>query len=486
MKRIGLTEHMDAELAIFADKEMLDLILRNLLSNAIKYTDMDGTIEVGAKRQGEMVVLSVRDNGKGEAASGWEMTDGGGDKPCGILQGSSGRWRSAFREGGAFLPLSKIKKHVKLITCDEAMNYLLQSVERTITENRTIDDVIVKPAVRGIALVLCWKARSRWGVKPRMRKWTASILFLLTTLLLSGCSMDKIIVLDPKGPIGEAQKDLIYLSTILCLVIIVPVLLLTVWIVWRYRDKPGRKAAYKPNWEHNTKLEITWWSIPIVIILILATVTVKYTHALEPSKPIESDKKPVTIQVTSLEWKWLFQYPEEGIATINYVNIPEDRPVRFLLTAEMAMNSFWVPQLGGQIYAMSGMAMTLYLQADEPGTYYGSGANFTGKHFAKMTFDVNATSQEEYDAWVKQVKGSSPALTEEGYKQLKIPGASERETYSSFPKGLFEQVVNQYAVGGGAHRHHAMPAPASEPEPPAPAPSSDKEQKDQHAGHAGH
>ncbi|MFC7749177.1 ubiquinol oxidase subunit II [Paenibacillus thermoaerophilus] len=285
---------------------------------------------------------------------------------------------------------------------------------------------------------------------------------MLMAALLSGCT-DKVIVLDPKGPIGEAQKDLIYLSTILCLIVIVPVLLLTAWVVWRYRDKPGRKAAYKPEWEHNTKLEIIWWTIPILIIIALGTVTVKYTYALEPSKPIESEKEPVTIQVTSLDWKWLFKYPDEGIATVNYVNIPEDVPIRFQLTSETAMNSFWIPQLGGQIYTMSGMAMTLYLQADEPGTYYGSGANFTGEHFAKMTFDVNAMPQEEYDEWVKQAKASGNPLTEEGYEQLKIPGTTGTHTFSSFPKGLFEKVVNQYAVGGSAHRHHGA-APGGESE----------------------
>jgi cytochrome o ubiquinol oxidase subunit 2 len=292
------------------------------------------------------------------------------------------------------------------------------------------------------------------SLRPIIRILTP-LLFILTIVLLTGCS-EQFIVLDPKGPVGESQKDLIWFSTILCSVIIVPVLLLTVFIFWRYRDKPNRKALYKPEWAHNTKLEVIWWSIPIIIIIALAGVTAKYTYALEPSKPIVSEKKAITIQVTSLDWKWMFNYPEQGIATVNYLQIPEGVPIRFELTSATAMNSFWIPQLGGQIYTMSGMAMTLYLQADQPGQYYGSGANFNGRDFAKMTFKVNATSQNDFDSWVKQTKGTSPALTMEGYKKLAEPGASNVQTFSSFPAGLFESVVNQYAPGGSAHQHGSM------------------------------
>jgi cytochrome o ubiquinol oxidase subunit 2 len=325
-------------------------------------------------------------------------------------------------------------------------------------------------------------------MRPYLRVLTP-VLIMLMAVLLSGCG-EQYIVLDPKGPIGESQKDLIYFSTILCAVIIVPVLILTAVIVWRYRDKPGSKASYKPNWEHSTKLEITWWSIPIVAILILAIVTVKYTYALEPSKPIESAKAPITIQVTSLDWKWLFKYPDEDIATVNYIKIPEDVPIKFQVTADTAMNSFWVPQLGGQIYSMSGMAMTLFLQADEQGSYYGSGANFTGKDFAKMTFKVDATSEEDYKAWVSEVKASSPALTMEGFEKLTEPSTSDVQLFSSFPEGLFNKVVTQYINGGsGAHQHHggeAATAPAAADEEKAPA-DTDASSNDSNAhSHAGH
>ncbi|MCR2807754.1 ubiquinol oxidase subunit II [Paenibacillus soyae] len=328
----------------------------------------------------------------------------------------------------------------------------------------------------------------------------ATGLFLAMVLLISGCSSEQYIVLDPKGPIGESQKDLIIISTLLCAVIIVPVLILTAIIVWRYRDRPGRKAAYAPEWEHSTKLEVTWWAIPIVIIVTLAIITGIYTYKLEPSKPLASEKEPITIQVTSMDWKWLFKYPGENIATVNYVKFPEDTPIRFQLTSDTAMNSFWIPQLGGQLYSMSGMAMTLYLQADEQGSYYGSGANFNGMDFAQMTFDADAVSQEEYDAWVQEVKSSSPALTMEGYEALAKPGRSDVQLFSSFPEGLFEHIVTQYVEEGssGAHSHHGAQAESDEEEADEEAhhdhseASADTQATDaseanhDHAGHAGH
>lgn len=291
-----------------------------------------------------------------------------------------------------------------------------------------------------------------------IRRAGTFMMFALLLLAATGCT-ENIIVLDPKGPIAAQQRDLMVFSTILCSIVIVPVLIMTAVIIWRYRDTKGRAAKYTPNWEHSTKLEVTWWSIPIAIILTLGIVTAKATYALEPSKPLVSDRETLVVQVTSLDWKWLFQYPEQGIATINELTIPEDVPVRFEITADSPMNSFWIPQLGGQMYAMSGMAMKLHLQADERGTYWGSGANFTGKDFAKMVFDVEATTQEEFDEWVRHVKSASPALTMDGYEQLVKPAASEAKTFSSFPEGLFEMTVTKYA----SSHHHGLSAKEQQP-----------------------
>lgn len=281
-----------------------------------------------------------------------------------------------------------------------------------------------------------------------IRRLMGVMSLVAMTVLMTGCS-DKLIVLNPKGEIGKQQLDLIIISTLLCLVVIVPVLILTFYIVWKYRQRKNQTTKYDPEWEHSSKLEAIWWGIPIVIIAILAVITVQYTYKLEPSKPLEHEAEPIVIQVTSLDWKWLFQYPEQDIATVNYLQFPEDVPIQFQLTSDAPMNSFWIPQLGGQIYTMSGMAMKLHLIADEPGEYLGMGANFSGRDFGKMEFKAKATSQEEFDAWVKEVKDTSPALTNEGYEQLAVPGVSEVETFSSIPEGLFDRIVTKY----GAHEH---------------------------------
>ncbi|MGO4270221.1 ubiquinol oxidase subunit II [Paenibacillus sp. TAF58] len=278
---------------------------------------------------------------------------------------------------------------------------------------------------------------------------SALFMLIMTSVFTAGCT-EKIIILNPKGTIGKQQLDLMVTSTLLCLIVIVPVLILTVWIIWRYRKKPNRKAKYTPEWEHSTKLEIIWWGIPILIIIALGVITVRSTYALEPSKALASDKKPITIQVASLDWKWLFMYPEEGIATVNYVQFPEDTPIRFELTADAPMNSFWIPQLGGQMYTMSGMNMALYLQADEKGEYFGSGANFSGREFGSMKFVAKATTEEGYKTWIQDVKKSNQDLSLEGYKALAEPGVTNTLSYSSFPKNLFEQIVTKYAP---SHNH---------------------------------
>ncbi|NOU77180.1 ubiquinol oxidase subunit II [Paenibacillus sp. LMG 31458] len=285
---------------------------------------------------------------------------------------------------------------------------------------------------------------------PKMLRWMGLFYMLVILVFITTGCAENIVVLNPKGPIAEQQRDLMLISTVLCCIVIVPVLILTAFIIWRYRDKKGRNAKYTPTWEHSTKLETIWWGIPIIVILTLAVITVQATYALEPSKPLESEQKAMTIQVTSLDWKWLFQYPEQGIATVNELKIPKGVPIRFEITADSPMNSFWIPQLGGQMYAMSGMAMTLYLQANEQGKYWGSGANFTGKDFAKMYFNVESTTQEDFDQWIKKVKATSPELTLDGYKKLAEPAASEVKSFSAFPEGLFEMTVTKYA---SSHNH---------------------------------
>ncbi|WP_409346377.1 ubiquinol oxidase subunit II [Paenibacillus sp. MBLB4367] len=317
--------------------------------------------------------------------------------------------------------------------------------------------------------------------KPvKISRISVTLLFILMAALLSGCGQE-MMVFDPKGPIAQDQRDLIVISSILCAVVLVPVLAMTAVIVWRYRDKKGNKSAYKPNWSHSTKMEAIWWGIPIVIILVLASITIKYTYALDPAKPIESEQKPLVVQATSLDWKWLFTYPEQGIGTVNYLQIPKGIPIKFELTSDAPMNSFWIPQLGGQMYTMSGMAMTLYLQADEVGKYFGTGANFSGEHFNDMKFDVHATSQEDFDKWVADTKKSGSPLTMDGYETLAKPGRTGEQFFSAIPDDIFHKIVNKYSVDGqSAHGSHG--AAATEPK----AKEKEKEQTNHGSQHAGH
>lgn len=263
---------------------------------------------------------------------------------------------------------------------------------------------------------------------------------------LSGCG-EQIMVFHPAGPVARTELHLINLSIFLVLAIFVPVMALMWFIVRRYLDRPGNTSAYEPEWSESAKLEVVWWGVPILIVAILGFATVRTTYALT-KPPAESTGPgtgaPLTIQVTSLNWKWLFQYPGENIATVNYCQIPTNRPVQFVLTSKAPMNSFWVPQLGGQEYTMPGMAMRLWLQADKAGTYFGTGANFTGRGFAHMTFHVKATSQADYDAWVQDVKRTAPPLTMSKYHLLvQQQDVMSQASYSSYPLGTFYDTVMQ-------------------------------------------
>jgi cytochrome aa3-600 menaquinol oxidase subunit 2 len=267
-----------------------------------------------------------------------------------------------------------------------------------------------------------------------------SAIVAAATVLLTGCSPEYQ-VLNPVGPVGRTEEHLIILSTVLVAIVLVPVFILLAVILYRYRDKPGNTAPYNPEWVDSRTLEYVWWGIPIVIIGILAAFTAKTIFTL--TKPPEANVKPITVQVISLNWKWFFEYPDQKIATVNYCEIPTGVPVQFELTSDAPMNSFWIPQLGGQEYTMPGMAMRLWLQADKPGQYNGYGANFTGAGFAHMNFKVVAASQSDFNAWVNHVKTSSPVLTKAGYNELKKDGLANEASYSAYPPGLFNDVVMQ-------------------------------------------
>ncbi len=251
-------------------------------------------------------------------------------------------------------------------------------------------------------------------------------------------------VMDPKGIIANKQKDLIYLSTFMMLIIVVPVFVMTFVFFWKYRSG-NEKAKYDPNWGHNGFIEFLWWLFPCIIVIVLSVFAWESTHELDPFKPIQSDQKPIQIQVVALQWKWLFIYPEQKIATINFVQFPKETPIQFLITSDAPMNSFWIPQLAGQIYAMPGMRAELNVMADEVGNYRGSSANLSGAGFAGMVFNTKVTEKPEFEAWVESIQSSSSPLDFDSYGKLTAPSSYDPvATYQLSEERLFDLILMKY------------------------------------------
>jgi cytochrome o ubiquinol oxidase subunit 2 len=277
-------------------------------------------------------------------------------------------------------------------------------------------------------------------------KIVLSVLIILATIALSimYISSHDIAVLEPKGIIGEKERDLIITASLLMLIVVIPVFVFTLFFAWKYRAS-NEKAKHTPDWEHNYIAEYCWWGVPLVIILVLAIITWKSSHELNPFRPIVSDKKPIEIQVVALDWKWLFIYPEHGIAAINFVQFPEKTPLNFEITSDAPMNSFWIPQLGGQIYAMPAMRSKLHLMANEIGSYRGVSANISGTGFAGMRFTANSTSDEDFHAWVQMIKQSAKPLNLDEYDQLVAPSEYHPVTYYVLAQeDLFERILMKY------------------------------------------
>ncbi|TGB04858.1 cytochrome aa3 quinol oxidase subunit II [Halobacillus salinus] len=266
--------------------------------------------------------------------------------------------------------------------------------------------------------------------KP-LPKWLG-LLPLSLIIFLSGCG--QMTVLNPKGPVAQSQYDLIMYSLWFMLGIIVVVFGLFLYMVVKYRDRPGRdESDYDPNLHGNTMIEIVWTVIPLIIIVLLSVPTVTTLFDLEepPVTENQTTEEPLVIHATTADWKWFFSYPEQGIETVNYLHIPTDRPIEFKLTSADAMTALWIPALGGQKYNMAGMMTKLYLQADEEGVYDGRNSNFNGEGFAAQTFKVHAESEDNFNAWVEDIKNESPELTMDQYNELLKPGLTEKMSFSS-------------------------------------------------------
>lgn len=257
-------------------------------------------------------------------------------------------------------------------------------------------------------------------------------------------------VLEPKGQVGAQELHLIVIGLLLSVIVVVPVFTMLFMFSWKYRES-NKKAKYQPDFEHSRKLETVWWAIPSAIIVVLSVITWRSSHALDPYKPLSSKTKAMTIQVVALDWRWLFIYPEQGIATVNFVEFPVNTPVNFKITSDAPMNSFWIPQLGGQIYAMPGMSTQLYLMASKAGNYDGRSANISGSGFANMQFTAEATSQNSFNRWLEIAKRSPLKLTQSSYNQLAKPiQSSSVYFYASVSPNLYASIINKYMAPGGS------------------------------------
>nr|WP_240783690.1 ubiquinol oxidase subunit II [Stenotrophobium rhamnosiphilum] len=279
-------------------------------------------------------------------------------------------------------------------------------------------------------------------------RFLRGMLLLSLAVFLAGC---KSVVLSPSGDIAQQQGNLVIVSTVLMLLIIVPVMILTAWFAWRYRAS-NTEATYDPDWHHSTSVELGIWAAPLLIVIALGAVTWITTHTLDPFRPLArisatqtlaKDVKPLQVQVVALDWKWLFIYPDYGIATVNELAAPIDTPINFQITSSTVMNSFYIPALAGQIYAMPAMETKLHAVINKIGNYEGFSANYSGAGFSGMKFRFHGMSKEEFEAWIQKNKDAGNKLDRPTYQALEKP--SEREAvrrYAQIDPKLYDAILN--------------------------------------------
>jgi len=284
---------------------------------------------------------------------------------------------------------------------------------------------------------------SRWA---RVRAVTPAIL----AALLTGCSGP----LNPQGPVGQADRTIMLDALGIMLAIVVPTIIATLAFAWWFRAS-NTKARFLPQWTYSGRIELVVWSIPTLVILFLGGVIWIGAHELDPAQPLKSSVKPLEVQAVSLDWKWLFIYPNQGIAAVNTLTVPTGTPLHFSLTSASVMNVFFVPQLGSMIYTMNGMTTQLYLQADNAGDYYGRSAHFSGDGFPGMQFQVQALPADQFAMWAQGARGQGPALDGRGYAELSKPSSYVKPMiYGAVAPGLFDAIV--------ANREPANPVPPPE------------------------
>ena len=292
----------------------------------------------------------------------------------------------------------------------------------------------------------------RIRLAPR-RTWRASAWSLGAALPMAGCAG----VLDPVGPVGRDDANILIVSTVIMLAIVIPTILMAFWMAWRYRAS-NTKAEYLPNWSYSGRIEAVVWSIPILTIMFIGGVIWIGSYRLDPFRPLPSKVPPLEVQVVALDWKWLFIYPQQGVATVNQLVIPAGTPVHFSITSASVFNIFFVPRLGSMIYAMPGMVSQVHLQADRPAVLMGESAHFSGDGFSDMQFQVKSLPADQFAAWAQTAKGGGGTLDLASYSTLarqsqNVPPA----IYSAVDPQLFQAVASQ----------RIPPAPGPEPETPS-------------------
>lgn len=274
-------------------------------------------------------------------------------------------------------------------------------------------------------------------------------LVVLAWLLVRDVQFD---VLNPSGEIAIQQRNLLIFTLCLSALVVIPVYLMLGAFAWRYHEDNKKKAKYTPEWGANNWLEALWWGIPVALIGVLSVVTWQTSHALDPYRELASEQETVKVQVVALQWKWLFIYPDHGVATLNQLPVPEKAPIHFRLTADAPMSGFWIPALGSQIYAMNGMDSQLNLSADRPGDFGGYSTNINGKGYADMKFMVHSMTKQDFESWLTKAKQSSQRMNMATYDQLAKPGADTTErTYVLEDKQLYRKIMDRFMHGSMGH-----------------------------------
>lgn len=273
---------------------------------------------------------------------------------------------------------------------------------------------------------------------------TIIALVTLGYLLVRNAHFD---VLQPAGAVAKSEKSLLIFAFSTMMIVVIPVLVMLTTFAWKYRANNDKKADYRPEWSEHKLLEAMWWGIPIIIILVLGATAWITSHTLDPYRKLDSKASPVNVQVVALQWKWLFIYPDLGVASVNQLPVPVNTPIHFTISADAPMSAFWVPALGTQIYAMNGMSSQLNLIADHTGTFPGYNTNINGEGYAKMKLNVYAKTEKDFSSWVASARKSPNMMDEQMLQKISEPNTMDETAYMLMDNNLYDKVVMKYMKG---------------------------------------